>query len=422
MFVLLGSTLQWNPIGITMAGNGSSGNASNQLSGPIGIFIDVNDVLYVADSNNHRILKIASNANGTNIGTVIAGTTGVSTNSFSTLNIPTAIYVDAQQNLYIVDTYHFRVQFWAYGALNGSTVAGSSAGVGGSTLNMLGYSYGLYVDTARNVYVSDGANARIVKWSPGAVTGVLVAGNGSAGFGSGQLGYPIGIAADSQSNTFYIVDHNLHTVVAWPSGMTTGTIVAGLNSTAGNIPGLLQSPWSIIRDTYGNLYVADSGNHRIQMFCAVGSSFSTGTTIAGVGLAQVSSRGLNYPTGLAFDSQMNLYVVDYGNNRVQKFLRTSWFFPIKLIAATISFQVQLACLGVHAWASIKSDTFNSRAICSVLDHWETMKSCRTLLQQQLLILKVRLFINKSVAGLRKCNGKWKYQSNAFPCSVRIFQH
>ena len=322
-FVFLGITLQWNPIGITVAGNSSSGSSLNQLNSPSGVFIDVNDVLYVADTINHRILKISSSTNGTNSGTVVAGITGVSTAGSNTLNSPRAVYVDSQQNLYIADTNHFRVQFWPYGASNGSTVAGNANGLGGSALNLLGNIFALFVDTASNVYVSDGLYGRVVKWSPGALTGVLVAGNGSSGYGSGQLGFPLGIIVDSPSNTLYIADYSSHTIVTWPSGLTAGTVVAGLNSTAGSTQVLLRNPWGIARDTYGNLYVAETGNHRVQMFCAVGSSFSTSTTIAGIGLSQLSSRGLSLPTGIAFDSQMNLYVADYGNHRVQKFMRTN---------------------------------------------------------------------------------------------------
>jgi sugar lactone lactonase YvrE len=325
VFVLSGDTLQWNPIGITLIGNGSNGSSLSQLNGPAGVFIDAYDVIYIADSNNHRVLKlsVSSGANGTNIGIVAAGITNVSTFGSDTLNTPTAVFVDSQQNLYIVDTDNYRVQLFPYGVSNGSTVAGSSTRVAGSTLDKLGASYALYVDTANNVYVSDGSNGRVVKWSLGASSGILVAGNGSSGYTSSQLNFPLGIIVASQSNTIYIADYGVQTVVTWPSGMTVGTIVAGLNSTLGNIPSLLDRPWGIISDIYGNLYVGDSANHRIQQFCAIGSSFSSGTTIAGIGVAQLSSRGLNLPTSIAFDSQMNLYVTDYYNHRVQKFVRTN---------------------------------------------------------------------------------------------------
>ena len=323
LFVLSGDTLQWNPIGITLIGNGSNGTSLSQLNGPLGVFVDANNLVYIADSENNRVLSVSSTTNGTNIGTLVAGITGVSTLASNTLNYPTAVYVDSQLNLYISDANHYRVQRWSHGASNGSTVAGSATGVPGSTLDKIDTSFALYVDTANNVYVSDAFNARVVKWSSGAVTGVLVAGNGSLGYTPNQLDLPLGIVVDSQSNIIYIADYSMQTIVAWPSGMSAGSIVAGVNSTQGSIPSLFSYPWGVIRDTYGNLYVSDHGNHRIQKFCANGSSFSSGITIAGIGLAQLSSTGLYYPAGLAFDAQMNLYVADYANHRIQKFMRTN---------------------------------------------------------------------------------------------------
>ena len=70
--------------------------------------------------------------------TLVAGKTGVSNSSSGTLSGPRVVYVDSQENLYILDSNNFRVQFWPYGALNGSTVAGSSTGAPGSTLDKLG--------------------------------------------------------------------------------------------------------------------------------------------------------------------------------------------------------------------------------------------------------------------------------------------
>ncbi|CAF1341711.1 unnamed protein product [Rotaria sordida] len=286
------AALQWNPVGITVIGDGSSGSSLNQLDRPTGIFVHTNGDVYIADTYNHRVLRVSSGSNGTNNVTVVAGITGVPTVTSTTLNNPSAVYVDSNQNLYVVDTYSCRVQFWSYGASNGSTVAGSSCGSTGPTLDKLGYSFALYVDTAKNVYVSDASFGRIVKWSSGASTGVLVAGDGSSGYSSSQLNFPLGITIDSNDNTLYIADYNRHTIISWPVGTTTGTIIVGSNATVGSLASLLYYPWGIIRDTYGNLYN--------------GSSFSSGTTIAGMGTAQLSSRGLNLPTGLAFDSQMNL--------------------------------------------------------------------------------------------------------------------
>jgi hypothetical protein len=69
----------------------------------------------------------------------------------------------------------------------------------------------------------------------------------------------------------------------------------------------------------GNVYVADRNNHRIQFFSSGGIN---GTTIAGVtGVSGSSNANLNTPWAVRLDGQLNLYVADCDNNRIQKFLR-----------------------------------------------------------------------------------------------------
>jgi len=87
----------------------------------------------------------------------------------------------------------------------------------------------------------------------------------------------------------------------------------------GSTPTLLSSPIGITLDPMGNLYVANSGNHRIQLFMA---GQSTGKTIAGVSSTYGTFYSLLYaPYWSILDSQINLYVVDVLNHRIQIFLR-----------------------------------------------------------------------------------------------------
>jgi DNA-binding beta-propeller fold protein YncE len=68
----------------------------------------------------------------------------------------------------------------------------------------------------------------------------------------------------------------------------------------------------------GNVYVADTGNNRIQFFLA---GQLNGTTIAGTGSAGFTSDMLHGPYFVKLDNQLNVYVADYYNYRVQEFVR-----------------------------------------------------------------------------------------------------
>jgi sugar lactone lactonase YvrE len=162
----------WNATRQTYAGTSSSGSSLNQLSSPTGIFFDSSDNLYVADGGNYRVMKYAVD-NST--GTVIAGTTGTSGTSLSLLSTGARyLYVDSSQNLYIGDAYNNRVLLWTNGASTGVIVAGN--GTYGTSLNQIYYPYGVWVDSSSNVFVAEYQNHRITEWASGASSGVIVAG------------------------------------------------------------------------------------------------------------------------------------------------------------------------------------------------------------------------------------------------------
>jgi sugar lactone lactonase YvrE len=82
---------------------------------------------------------------------------------------------------------------------------------------------------------------------------------------------------------------------------------------------LLMGPNDVNLDPMGNMYVIDMQNHRIQFFP---SEQSSGITIAGTtGSSGSISTLLNSPSSLKLDNQLNLYVVDQSNHRIQRFLR-----------------------------------------------------------------------------------------------------
>ena len=150
-------------------------------------------------------------------------------------------------------------------------------------------------------------------------TPTLIAGGNGPGSLNTQLYYPAGLTFDVSSNSLYISNHYGHSIVRWILGAPTWTVVAGVPGASGNTPLLLSYPQGFIFDHMGNLYVAEYYNYRIQLFVAGSLS---GTTIAGVASIPGSAADLlNCPYAVAFDSDLNLYVADSANHRIQKFLR-----------------------------------------------------------------------------------------------------
>jgi sugar lactone lactonase YvrE len=162
------------------------------------------------------------------------------------------------------------------------------------------------------------------------------AGNGTQGFSgdggpatSAGLSYPGGVAVDAAGN-LYIADTSNHRV---RKVSTSGTIttVAG-NGTFGfsgddgpATNATLSYPTEVAVDAVGNLYIADTGNLRVRKVSASG----TITTVAGNGIYGFSGDGgpatnasLVIPRGVAVDAVGNLYIADYGNSRVRKV--SSW--------------------------------------------------------------------------------------------------
>ncbi|MBI5777278.1 MAG: SMP-30/gluconolactonase/LRE family protein, partial [Nitrospirae bacterium] len=84
----------------------------------------------------------------------------------------------------------------------------------------------------------------------------------------------------------------------------------------GGGPGQFKAPWGVACDKLGNVYVVDSGNHRIQKFDG------NGTFLCQWGNRGVTEGQVNFPSGIAVDAEGHVYVVDSGNNRVLKYVPT----------------------------------------------------------------------------------------------------
>jgi uncharacterized protein (TIGR03437 family) len=165
-----------------------------------------------------------------------------------------------------------------------------------------------------------------------ATTGILtqVAGNGTTGFSgdngpatSAQLYFPTGVAVDSAGN-LYIADTNNHRIRKVSKGVITTVAGNGLTGFSGDngaaTSARLGSPVAVAVDSAGNLYIADAGNHSIRKV-----SNGVIATVAGNGFAgfngdngPAANAQLNSPYGVAVGSAGDLYIADTENQRIRK--------------------------------------------------------------------------------------------------------
>ncbi len=241
---------------------------------------------------------------------------------------------------------------------NGITVAGGGAspnsiGDGGAATNaVLSLPTGVAMDGAGNIYIADSAQnwirmvcasrtSAIIRGTTCAGAGIIstIAGNGMARAGGDEapasaagLNDPTGVAVDGVGN-LYIADtgNNAIRVIA----ASTGNIATVAGGGSGGFSGdegparaaRLNRPRGVTLDANGNLYIADTGNHRIRR---INAADETTSTVAGNGSSRLNGEGrfsgdggpaakaeLNSPGPVAFDAAGNMYIPDTANNRVR---------------------------------------------------------------------------------------------------------
>ena len=160
---------------------------------------------------------------------------------------------------------------------------------------------GVAVDAADNLYVADVQKGRIV------VLDQKGKATGRADIGKGVLKHPQGVAVDSQ-NRVYVTDSDLNQLLIFGSDGTLAFALAG----DGTEKGKLFRPSGVLVDEPGDkIIVADTGNHRLQVFDL------NGNFLFFVGKSGSKNLEFRFPTFLAKDSQGKIYVVDTINSRVQ---------------------------------------------------------------------------------------------------------
>ncbi len=281
-------------------------------------------------------LLFAGFANAQVITTVAGTDTVFPLSGISALSAPlrdtSAVVVDAAGNIYVADTSdNIVVRVTPDGAL--TVVAGNGrngfSGDGGlATAASLSTPYGLAIDSSGALYIADYGNNRVRKVSGGIITTVAGgATSGALGDGgsatSATLNEPVGVAVDSAGN-LYIGDYGDNRVRKVAGG-TIATIAGnGTLGFSGDGGPATSASLNLIQgvavDATGTLYIADAGNNRIRKVSngTISTAAGNGNDVFAGDGGPATSASIRHPFGVAVDSTGNLYIGDYGSNRIRK--------------------------------------------------------------------------------------------------------
>jgi len=313
----------------TIAGTGSSGFSGDgglattaRLNLPFNITFDKSDNIYIADTYNNSIRKID---NESGIITTVVGT--ADKKQVSELKTPTGLTFDNFNNLFIADLANLRIRKVNLDTGSSITLVGKKSEVERPNIDAyLGGPFSVVFDKVGNLYVSINGDSKVDKVD--FYTGVVstIAGTGELGYsGDGilaknaKLNSPTGLALDGKGNLF-ISDSGNERVrkVDLTTGIISTVAGNGVTGFSGDgdlaIKSQLSNPLGLAVDNQGDLFISDRNNNRIRKI-----NMSTGiiNTIAGTGEAGFSGDGdlarnalLSNPTGLAFNRDGDLFVVD----------------------------------------------------------------------------------------------------------------
>lgn len=321
---------------VTIAGGGvgDGGLAVSAVVGATKVITDSAGNVYIADNEHHRVRKVApSGVISTVAGTGTAGNSGDNgPANQARLNYPMGIALDGNGNLFIADTHNNVIRRVDQTGII-STVAGtgmaSYSGDGPALQVALNSPADVAVDPSGALIIADRANYRVRKVVAGMMTTIGGDGTwGSAGDGGpaylAALTFPTGVAVDPAGNIF-IADTDNHKIRMIGTDGIINTVVGtgepgfygdGLHRTVTQ----LQSPQGVAFDLQGRLLIADTNNSRIRRVDHSG----TVSTVAGSGWwgswgdgGPATAAALQQPMGVTCDGNGNIIVADTANFRIR---------------------------------------------------------------------------------------------------------
>jgi sugar lactone lactonase YvrE len=242
------------------------------------------NVFFSYDANSGSTRSGTLTIGGLTLNVTQAGSTYVAAEPLTTLTSvrPWGVAVDGAGNVYLTDPGHGAIRQWN---VTSNAVTTLVSGLGNPT--------GVAVDGAGNVYFADAEYGTLIEWTP--------ANNATNTLASG-MSNPRNMALDPAGNV-YIADVGDNKIWKWTAtnGSLTPFLATGLNQ-----------PYGVAVDQAGNVYIAEAGNNAIEEW------FAANNTVIPLAIG-----GLSSPLGVAVDGSGNVYIADYNNNAIKKWTLAS---------------------------------------------------------------------------------------------------
>ncbi len=224
--------------------------AQTGLSRPAGCYVDGFGNLYVASSSNNNVIKFPPGSTGLTVGTVVA---------HNGMNSPFGVQTDAAGNLFVASPAS-GLLYYPPGSISTTPPVVIDGGI---------LATAIYVDANDTLYVADNSS-QVYKYAPTLTPGVytlpttVIAGTGTSGSSNTQLTFPYDAVRDAAGN-FYVSDNGNNRIMKFPANTTSGTagvVVAG-TGVGGDV---LNSPTVIWVNSSNVLAVAEPVNNSVQVY------------------------------------------------------------------------------------------------------------------------------------------------------------